>query len=332
MVSFSKETVIATSAVAVGVALLARKVRALSDAKHATTAFAEREDCHLTLPGPHPLFPEFEVNGQGLRIFTRAWKPAKAPKATVLLVHGFAEHSGRYGALGAALAAAGYAVVALDHQGHGRSEGCRGHVERFAHYVDDVAQIARRRCAPDLPLFLCGHSMGAQVCIHAAASGRVANLRGVALSAPAVEPDPEMATPLLVFLARKLSNALPKLQLDPLPSKYLSRDATVIEQYLNDPLVYTGGVRARFGAEMLDAMAACFDLAKRECRGVPLLLLHGTGDRVIDPGGSTRLCDAWAGPTQLELLPGEFHEIFNEPGRERAYGLLVDWLGATLLA
>ena len=141
-----------------------------------------------------------------------------------------------------------------------------------------------------------------------------------------------MATPLLVFLARKLSNALPKLQLDPLPSKYLSRDATVIEQYLNDPLVYTGGVRARFGAEMLDAMAACFDLAKRECRGVPLLLLHGTGDRVIDPGGSTRLCDAWAGPTQLELLPGEFHEIFNEPGRERAYGLLVDWLGATLLA
>ncbi|KAH8066617.1 hypothetical protein JL722_1064 [Aureococcus anophagefferens] len=307
MVSFSKEAVIASSAVAVGVALLARKVRALSDAKHATTAFAEREDCHLTLPGPHPLFPEFEVNGQGLRIFTRAWTPAAAPRATVLLVHGFAEHSGRYGALGAALAAAGYAVVALDHQGHGRSEGCRGHVERFAHYVDDV-------------------------CIHAAASGRIAKLRGVALSAPAVEPDPEMATPLLVFLARKLSNALPKLQLDPLPSKYLSRDATVIEQYLNDPLVYTGGVRARFGAEMLDAMAACFDLAKRECRGVPLLLLHGTGDRVIDPGGSTRLCDAWAGPTQLELLPGEFHEIFNEPGRERAYGLLVDWLGATLLA
>ncbi|KAH8094316.1 alpha beta hydrolase [Aureococcus anophagefferens] len=216
MVSFSKETVIATSAVAVGVALLARKVRALSDAKHATTAFAEREDCHLTLPGPHPLFPEFEVNGQGLRIFTRAWAPASAPRATVLLVHGFAEHSGRYGALGAALAAAGYAVVALDHQGHGRSEGCRGHVERFGALVGGVAP-SRRRCAPDLPLFLVGHSMGAQVCIHAAASGRVANLRGVALSAPALE------------------------------------------------------------------------------------------------------------------LPGGFHGIFNEPGRERAYGLLVDWR-ATLLA
>ncbi|KAH8072428.1 hypothetical protein JL721_3703 [Aureococcus anophagefferens] len=169
------------------------------------------------------------------------------------------------------------------------------------------------------------------VCIHAAASGRIAKLRGVALSAPAVEPDPEMATPLLVFLARKLSNALPKLQLDPLPSKYLSRDATVIEQYLNDPSS-TPAASARASARRCSTRWRPADLAQRECRGVPLLLLHGTGDRVIDPGGSTRLCDAWAGPTQLELLPGEFHEIFNEPGRERAYGLLVDWLGATLLA
>lgn len=173
--------------------------------------------------------------------------------------------------------------------------------------------------------------MGGQIAIHVAASGRVPNLGGIALSAPAVAPDPEAAPPFLQFVARKLSQVLPKLQLKPLPSAFLTRDAGVIDQYLNDPLVYTGGCRARWGAEMLDAMAGCFDLARSKCGNIRLLVLHGGADKVVNPSGSKALHDAWAGPKTLEEFPDEFHEIFNEPGREAVYAKVGDWLDAATL-
>ena len=326
----SKESVAYAAGAAVAIGVGAAVINRLSKEKHEKVAF-DGEECHFTLPAqPHPLFLDFVVNQQGLRLFTRTWEAAAGceAKGTVLVVHGFAEHCGRYGVLAAALSARGYRVVAYDHQGHGRSEGDRAHVERFAHYVDDLLDVARVACGEEGPLFVVAHSMGAQVAIHAAASHKIPNLRGVALSAPAVEPDPEMATPLLVFLARRLSSLLPKVPLDPLPSKFLSRDKTVVEQYLNDPLVYKGGVRARFACEMLDAMAKCFSLARTQTEKVPLLLLHGGADKVIDPHGSAKLFAAWAGDKRFELLPGEFHEIFNEPSRETAFAHVADFLDA----
>ena len=162
------------------------------------------------------------------------------PKALVLIVHGFAEHSGRYTALAEALREAGYDVGALDLQGHGRSESTSVHVRRFSDYVADVEVAAKYlKRTPSQKLILLGHSMGGLV-----SDPRAANqLTGVILSAPAVEPDPELATPLLKAACRILGGSCPRFPRRNKSSGALSRDLAVVDMYENDPLVFHGHCR-----------------------------------------------------------------------------------------
>jgi alpha-beta hydrolase superfamily lysophospholipase len=269
----------------------------------------------------HPLFREYVTNAQGLRLFTRAWR-AEKPKALVLIVHGFAEHSGRYTALAEALREAGYDVGALDLQGHGRSEGTRVHVRRFSDYVADVeiaAQYLKR--TPEQKLVLLGHSMGGLTVIHAAATNQVS---GVILSAPAVEPDPELVTPLLKAACRMLGRFLPKAPIEEIKAEALSRDLAVVDMYENDPLVFHGYCLARWGAEMLDAMDASMGKASKAT--APLLAIHGSEDRVVKIEGTRQVLATWGGPTAAEIVEGAYHETFNELEREALYSRVSKWL------
>ena len=108
---------------------------------------------------------ESQLSGaRGTSLFCRAWLPPD-PERVLLLVHGLAEHSGRYEGAGAWFAARGCAVHAYDQQGHGKSAGVRGHVRRFSDYLDDLEVLLRFVCERhrDLPVFLVGHSMGGLV-------------------------------------------------------------------------------------------------------------------------------------------------------------------------
>ena len=330
---------VATCAVGAVVYKALAAVRRLGNSKH-VLARQPREACHVEGPSPHPLFAaDTYVNAQGLRLFVaRTEVPAGVKtKATVYLSHGLNEHAGRYARFREALAARGYAVVAPDHQGHGRSEGCRAYVERFGHYVDDVLAVAKRAADPDLPLFIVGHSMGGQIAIHAAGRGALPNLRGLVLSAPATMPDPEFATPFMRGLAKALGDLLPKLELDGLPSAYLTRDATVIDQYVNDPLVNLGGIRARWGAEFLAAMPEGFEVAENQTGDVGLYVVHGGDDRLVTIEGSRALVAAWGRGSAstkknatLYEIPENFHEVLNEPDRDATTTRIVAWLDAQL--
>lgn len=179
--------------------------------EHSTHDFVNKgteiKDWH-SRPVPHAaIAPNRFVNKHSLLIYWQSWAPPGASahdgagaRAIVLLSHGFGEHIGRYEHVAAALCAAGFYVFALDHQGYGRSEGDRAHVQKFSDYVDDVLQflaLAKARApAADAAggAFLLGHSMGGGIAVQTARAAPTA-FRGVVLSGVPPPPLPALLAP-----------------------------------------------------------------------------------------------------------------------------------------
>lgn len=268
---------------------------------------------------------------RGARIFTQSWLPDAAPRAALLISHGLAEHSGRYHNLIERLVPQGYAAYALDHLGHGRSEGQRVYVERFSDYIAPLRQLFERvRAAhPTLPIFLVGHSMGGLIAATYLLDHQ-AGLAGAVLSAPAVKI-PDSISPAVVLVGRLLSALIPTAGILALESDGISRDPAVVRAYVEDPLVHKGKTTARLGAELIQAMQR----VTREAAQItlPILLLQGTADRIVDPTGAQILHDAVGSADKaIRTYPGLFHEIFNEPERAVVLGDVEAWLEHQLVA
>ena len=267
----------------------------------------------------------------GRRLYTQRWLPDRAPRAAIVLAHGLAEHSGRYGELARRLTARGFALHALDHRGHGRSQGPRANIERFAYVVDDLgALIAGVRAEdPARPLFLLGHSMGGAVALSYALQNPTL-LDGLLLSAPLLGVDPNVP-PLKQLAGRVLSLLAPSVGLLTLPSDQISHDPVVVREYDNDPLVFHGPIPAR---TLIELLAALDWLRERtpELR-MPVLALHGTGDRLVPLEFVAPVYERLGSPDRKVLqYEGLYHELFNEPERARVFADLEAWLEAHLLA
>lgn len=266
--------------------------------------------------------------GAGAALYWKAWQP-EAPKAVVLLAHGYAEHLGRYEYFAHKLNAAGIAVYALDHWGHGKSEGTYGFVPRFSAYTDGVeallGEIEARH--PGLPRFLIGHSMGGLIAaVHL--TTHQSHYAGAILSGPAIKAAEEPSK-LLIWVSRLLSALAPKLGVLALDAEGVSRDPAVVAAYRADPMVYTGKMSARLAAEMFDTMALARAGAGKI--SLPILLLHGEADRLTAPVGSEFLAENVASADkQLKVYPGLYHEIFNEPERDSVIGDVTDWIAKHL--
>jgi len=263
---------------------------------------------------------------RGITIYEQAWMPDGDPAAVVVIAHGFAEHGGRYAQLAARLVDSGYAVRVADNRGHGRSGGKRTAVVRFSDYVDDLhAEIQRSRDRMGaLPLLLVGHSMGGLIAL-ALATTHPDDIDALVVSAPPVLPGDVSAVTLAV--GRLLSRVTPDVCVLRLPLHKISRDPAVVAAYTNDPLVFRTPVRARLGAEMLATMQQV-DAALPSLR-VPLLVMQGADDALVDPRNGPRVHErAGADDKTLKMYDGLWHEIFNEPERERVLDDLVTWLDA----
>ncbi len=259
----------------------------------------------------------------GPSLFRRTWTPP-APTRALLLVHGYAEHSGRYEEIGSWLARRGAAVSAYDHRGHGRSGGRRAHVRSFDEYLDDLALMLDtvRAEHPTLPVHLVGHSMGGLVTL-AFLVERQPVLSGAVTSGAAIDPDGVSAA--RIAMAKALRLVWPTLRMGSgLDLEGLSRDPQVVEQYLADPFVFRD-MTASLGAELLGRAARTAERAAEVT--VPLLMLHGEDDSLCSVRGSR---DFFAGVTtegsDLRIYPALRHEIFNEPEREQVYTDLWHWL------
>ncbi|WP_278262612.1 alpha/beta hydrolase [Nocardia sp. AG03] len=269
-----------------------------------------------------------EFAGHGGRIAWRAWQPESDPRAVVVLVHGVAEHSGRYEHVGSALADAGFAVYALDHVGHGLSEGSSANIGSMQAAADNVASLLELASAahPGLPRFLLGHSMGSLVVLHLATRGPV-DVAGIVVSAPPL--DIPLGNPIQRLAAPLLTRVAPNLGVLTLDSSTISRDPEVIRAYDEDPLVFRGKLPARTAVEILQHTA----LVKQRLDALtaPLLVLHGTADTIAAPS-SADVLERDAGSADVTVLryPGLFHEVFNEPEQAQVLGDVTDWLTAHL--
>jgi alpha-beta hydrolase superfamily lysophospholipase len=260
----------------------------------------------------------------GLRLYLRRHDLATA-RGEILITHGFGEHSGRYGALTDHLVNHNYSVTAYDHRGHGLSDGLPGHVESFAEYDDDLEKLisVMRARSQVRPLFLIGHSMGGLIALRYAARKSGA-LTGVIVSAPLIE----VAVPVpahKLMIAKVGGLVAPRMRLDSeINPSDLSRDAEVGRAYAADPLV-NRKVSAKWFAEATQAMHEVAEWAPRI--KAPLLVMHGTEDRLASVAATKRLFDRAGSPDkELVIYPGFYHELFNEPEKQEVYERLTDWL------
>jgi acylglycerol lipase len=247
-------------------------------------------------------------------IYYQYWLPNEIPLAVLLVAHGFAEHSGRYTNLVDYLVPKGYAIYALDHRGHGRSDGERVRVKKFTDYLKDLKtffDIIRDK-NPAGKIFLVGHSMGAAIST-AFVLRQQHELAGLILSGGGI-----------VTKDMGLPQRIPG---EPLDTAFLSRDPAVIEAYENDPLVYRGPIPADSApAQSGDKLAELVPQIK-----LPILIMAGNDPHVTDGIRSQALYDrVGSGDKTLKLYPQLRHEIFNEPEYKEVMGDMEGWLKARL--
>jgi alpha-beta hydrolase superfamily lysophospholipase len=261
-------------------------------------------------------------------IFEQTWFCEQA-RGIVIITHGVAEHSGRYEHVAQSLVQAGYTVVAYDLRGHGKSSGKRNFVNSFQDYLNDLATVLIRAKAkaPRLPVFLFGHSMGGGI-VTLFSIQKQPEVQGLLLSGPSVKISDDIS-PLLQKISGVLSVIVPKLPAVKLNSADICRDPEVVAAYDADPLNYRGGILARTGAEIIKATRQI--TAGSAAITLPILIMHGTADKLADVSGSQELYDAVGSQDKtLKLYKGFYHEILNDPEQDLVKADMIAWLDAHL--
>ena len=264
----------------------------------------------------------------GTKLHSELWEPAGEVAFVVCIVHGQSEHVSRYDQVAAELNELGGLVFGADHRGEGRSGGEPGHTESFEQYAEDLldvlrdfqAQLGEARGPDQVPWFLWSHSMGGLIALtYLLDHEHEVKLRGAVVSAPLLKVAIEVGA-VKEFLVRVLAKLFPRMPvpvaIDP---NTISRDPEQVQRYDLDPRrtrkVTTGWVIA---------MEAATDRVQREIRKLtlPMHFYIGTGDTICDPEATRRAFAALPNPKQhdqsIEVWPGYFHELHNEPTELRA--------------
>jgi alpha-beta hydrolase superfamily lysophospholipase len=267
----------------------------------------------------------------GLSLFGRAWVSAtKKSKGIIHLIHGLGEHSGRYDHIGKALAQSGYHLAAFDLRGHGLSEGPRGHSPGLSHLLDDISIFldeTKKHLGNSVPIFLYGHSMGGNLVINFGIRNS-SIMKGAIVTSPALQilkPQPKIK----VALANYFGKRFPRLTLkNGIERKALSRNAAIVKAYQDDVYVHDK-VSARLGLDLLESGSIA--LKKAQQWDTPLLLMHGTADRLTSWKASKEFAQK-AGDL-VELIPWEdyYHELHNDFGSEKVINKMVTWLDKTII-
>ena len=251
-------------------------------------------------------------SSDGLSLFSRSWLPDSSPLATLAIVHGLGEHSERYNHVGDYFAKRGYAVFAIDLRGHGRSEGRRGHINHFDEYLDDAQSLVdyTQSQAPNLPLFLLGHSMGGLIALTYALK-RPQGLAAVIASGPGLRMRMEVPA-WKITLGKAMSSVFPSLSMpNGIDPNHISRDPKIVAAYISDPLNHDK-VTARWYTEFVNAGE--WALQNADKLSIPALILQGGDDPIVDPGGAKAFFDGIRHNNKRHIeYPGLYHEILNEP-------------------
>ncbi|XP_074952130.1 monoglyceride lipase isoform X4 [Phalacrocorax aristotelis] len=237
------------------------------------------------------------INADGQYLFCRYWKPAAAPRALVFIAHGAGEHCGRYDDLAQRLTGLNLFVFAHDHVGHGQSEGDRMVVSDFHVFIRDSLQHIdlMKKEHPELPILILGHSM--------------------------------------VFAAKVLNFVLPNLSLGSIDPNAISRNKKEMESYTSDPLVYHGGMKVSFVIQLMNAIARIERALPKLT--LPILVLHGSSDKLCDIKGSYLLMDTVQSQDKtLKVYEEAYHALHKELPEvsTSVFTEILTWIGQKVSA
>jgi acylglycerol lipase len=265
----------------------------------------------------------------GLTIYHQSWLPEGNPTSVIMLVHGLGEHSGRYAHVADRLTAAGHAVHALDLRGHGKSSGKRTFVKNYGEFMSDLVQFRAlvESEHPGTPLVVLGHSMGGNL-----AMGHVLDhqdgVAGLVLSGALLKTDDQLSSTQMKIYSL-VAKVAPGMRPRGIDTNAISRDPEVVAAYHADPLVFTGKISAGLGAALFGAIDSF--PSRYPSLTLPILVMHGTADRLTSIAGSKALA---AGATNATVTShfyeGLYHEIFNEPEQQQVLDDLISWLATTI--
>jgi len=264
----------------------------------------------------------------GLSLFRQAWRPTGPARAGLINVHGLGDHSGLYPSLVEHFTARGFAVYAPDVRGNGRSPGQRAYIERWDEYREDLERFVAvvRQEEPGLPIFLLGNSLGGLIVLDFVLH-RPEGIRGVIAASP---PLGRLGVPApLLALGRVLSRVWPRFSIRTgMDLSGLARDPAVVETVLADPLFHRAGT-ARLSTEVVATIGRVQAAAPRF--PLPLLVLHGSADRMVPPDGSRAFVARVGHPDrELREYAGAYHVLFADLDRERVLRDVEQWIVARL--
>ncbi len=262
-------------------------------------------------------------------IFTREWTLENA-NTNVFVVHGIAEHSGRYEEIAKFFNTRNCNVFSYDLRGHGKSEGPAIYISKFQNMADDMEIWMNSVFDESKPSFFFAHSLGALVCAYylLLKKPQLKGLKGVMFTGPAFMVSKDLA-PILQKLAPIIGTLLPRMATVGLDGKYISKDQAVVKAYQADPLVYHKKSHARTGWEVMKAMRWVQSMAGRF--HYPIFLGHGSVDKLTELEGSKLFFkNISSSDKTMKIYEGLYHELFNEPEKELFYSDLDTWLSERL--
>lgn len=245
------------------------------------------------------------------------------PKAVLVVVHGLGEYGGRYREFARYFSQYGYAVLAYDRRGHGRSGGKRGHTPSYEAFQEEINHLLgyAREQYPASPLFLYGHSMGGNLVLYNALQYRP-EVVGVVASAPwiALTNRPPVGKVIAGRLASRLFPAftLPS-GIDP---RHLTHDTQAVEEYMNDPLVHDQ-ISAATGTAMLDTGRWLSEYTGKT--DLPILIMHGTDDQLTSPEASQAFTGRVKGDLTYVAWQDAYHELHHEPNKAEILEVARKW-------
>lgn len=266
----------------------------------------------------------FETDKKQRKVFFQKWLPEQETTGIIALVHGLGEHSGRYTHVADFFTAQGLGMIAIDTYGHGQTTGKRGHADSMEAYMEQISRLLElaKQAVSDKPVFLYGHSMGGALVLNYLFRYNPA-ISGVIASAPAVRPGFELPKPLLIIgkIARAIAPSF--TQANSLDLENLSHDHEVIEKYKADPLVHNQ-VSGMVGISLIEWGEWLLQNARHT--SVPLLLMHGTKDRLTSYEASKLLASQLSGDITFKSYEGLFHEIHNEFEKQSVLNDTLAWI------